>query len=115
LSYTTFAYSNLKIDKAEISNSDDLKVTVDVKNTGKVSGKVSVLLYLSDKVASITPEVKALKRFEKINLTSGESKTVSFTLNQKDLQFVNNDLKWISEKGAFKIQIEGLTQEFILK
>ncbi|HEU4791793.1 MAG TPA: glycoside hydrolase family 3 C-terminal domain-containing protein, partial [Flavobacterium sp.] len=115
LSYTTFAYSNLKIDKAEISNSDDLKVTVDVKNTGKVSGKVSVLLYLSDKVASITPEVKALKRFEKINLAPGESKTVSFILNQKDLQFVNNDLKWISEKGTFKIQIEGLTQEFILR
>lgn len=115
LSYTTFAYSNLKIDKPEVSNSDDLKVTVEVKNTGKVSGKVSVLLYLSDKVASITPEVKALKRFEKINLASGESKTVSFTLNQKDLQFVNNDLKWISEKGTFKIQIEGLTQEFTLK
>jgi beta-glucosidase len=115
LSYTTFEYSNLKIDKTEISNSDDLKVTVDVKNTGKVRGKVSVLLYLSDKVASITPEVKALKRFEKINLASGESKTVSFILNQKDLQFVNNDLKWISENGTFKIQIEGLTQEFILK
>ncbi|PZX92381.1 beta-glucosidase [Flavobacterium aquariorum] len=115
LSYTTFAYSNLKIDKPEVSNSDDLKVSVEVKNTGKVSGKVSVLLYLSDKVASITPEVKALKRFEKINLASGESKTVSFTLNQKDLQFVNNDLKWISEKGTFKIQIEGLTQEFTLK
>jgi beta-glucosidase len=115
LSYTAFAYSNLKIDKTEITNSDDLQVTVDVKNTGKVSGKVSVLLYLSDKVASITPEVKALKRFEKINLAPGESKTVTFTLNQKDLQFVNNDLKWISEKGTFKIQIDELTQEFLLK
>jgi beta-glucosidase len=115
LSYTTFAYSNLKIDKTEISNSDDLKVTVDVKNTGKISGKVSILLYLSDKVASITPEVKALKRFEKINLAPNESTTVSFTLNQKDLQFVNNDLKWISEKGTFKIQIDALTQDFILK
>jgi len=115
LSYTTFAYSNLKMDKPEISNSDDLKVTVDVKNTGKVSGKVSVLLYLSDKVASITPEVKALKRFEKINLAPGESKIVTFTLNQKDLQFVNNDLNWISERGTFEIQIEALTQEFILK
>jgi beta-glucosidase len=115
LSYTTFAYSNLKIDKTEISNSDDLTVTVDVKNTGKVNGKVSVLLYLSDKVASITPEVKALKRFEKISLTPNESKTITFTLNQKDLQFVNNDLKWISEKGTFKIQIEALTQEFLLK
>ncbi|MBC7845984.1 MAG: glycoside hydrolase family 3 C-terminal domain-containing protein [Flavobacterium sp.] len=115
LSYTTFAYSNLKIDKSEINNSDSLTITVDVKNTGKMSGKEAVLLYLSDKVASITPEVKALKRFEKINLAPGESKTVTFTLNQKDLQFVNNDLKWISEKGAFKIQIANLTQEFLLK
>ena len=115
LSYTTFTYSNLKTDKTEISNSEDLKVTVEVKNTGKLGGKVSVLLYLSDKVASITPEVKTLKRFEKISLAPNESKTVSFTLNQNDLQFVNNELKWISEKGTFKIQIEGLEQDFILK
>jgi beta-glucosidase len=115
LSYTTFTYSNLKISKSEISNTDSLTVTVDVKNTGKMTGKEAVLLYLSDKVASITPEVKSLKRFEKINLSAGESKTVTFTLNQKDLQFVNNDLKWISEKGTFKIQIANLTQEFLLK
>ena len=63
------------------------------------------LLYLSDLYASITPEVKALKRFEKIVLAPNETKTVQFTLNQKDLQFVNNDLKWISEKGTFTIQI----------
>lgn len=115
LSYTTFTYSNLKIDKSEINNTDTLTVTVDVKNTAKMSGKESVLLYLSDNYASITPEVKALKRFEKISLEPNESKTVTFTLNQKDLQFVNNDLKWISEKGTFKIQISNLTQEFLLK
>lgn len=115
LSYTTFTYSNLKMDKSEINNTDSLTITVDVKNTGKITGKEVVLLYLSDKVASITPEVKALKRFEKINLAAGESKTLTFTLNQKDLQFVNNDLKWISEKGTFKIQIADLTKEFILK
>jgi beta-glucosidase len=80
-----------------------------------MTGKEVVLLYLSDKVASITPEVKVLKRFEKINLAPGESKTVTFTLNQKDLQFVNNDLKWISEKGTFNIQIANLTKEFLLK
>jgi beta-glucosidase len=114
LSYTTFEYSNLNIDKTQISVTDDLKVTVDIKNTGKTNGKTSVLLYLSDKVASITPEVKALKRFEKINLAPGESKTVTFTLNQKDLQFVNNDLKWISEKGTFKIQVDTLIKEFVL-
>lgn len=115
LSYTTFTYSNLKIDKSEITNTDDLTVTVDVKNTGKVVGKEAVLLYLSDKVASITPEVKVLKRFQKITLEPNESKTVTFKLNQKDLQFVNNELKWISEKGTFKIQIDNLIKEFLLK
>jgi beta-glucosidase len=114
LSYTTFEYSNLNIDKAQLNTTDDLKVTINIKNTGKTNGKTSVLLYLSDKVASITPEVKALKRFEKINLAPGESKTVTFTLNQKDLQFVNNDLKWISEKGTFQIQVDTLTKEFVL-
>jgi len=114
LSYTTFEYSNLNIDKTQLNTTDDLKVTVDIKNTGKTNGKTSILLYLSDKVASITPEVKALKRFVKINLAPGESKTVTFTLNQKDLQFINNDLKWISEKGTFKIQVDTLIKEFVL-
>lgn len=115
LSYTTFGYSNLKIDKTEINNTDTLTVSIDITNTGKVSGKESVLLYLSDIYASITPEVKVLKRFEKISLNPNESKTLTFVLNQKDLQFVNNDLKWISEKGAFKIQISNLTKAFLLK
>lgn len=115
LSYTTFSYSNLNIDKNEINNTDTLTVSVDVTNTGKVIGKEAVLLYLSDNYASITPEVKALKRFEKISLSPNESKTITFVLNQKDLQFVNNDLKWISEKGTFKVQISNLTKEFLLK
>jgi beta-glucosidase len=115
LSYTTFAYSDLKISKPAITNTEDLTVTVTIQNTGKVAGKEAVLLYLSDNYASITPEVKALKRFQKISLAPNESKTITFTLNQKDLQFVNNDLKWISEKGTFKIQIGNLTQEFLLK
>jgi beta-glucosidase len=115
LSYTTFAYSDLKISKPAITNTEDLMVTVTIQNTGKVAGKEAVLLYLSDNYASITPEVKALKRFQKISLAPNESKTITFTLNQKDLQFVNNDLKWISEKGTFKIQIGNLTQEFLLK
>lgn len=115
LSYTTFAYSNLNIDKSEISNTDKITVTVDVKNTGKTAGKEAVLLYLSDKVASITPEVKALKRFAKISLAPNESKTMTFVLNQKDLQFVGNDLKWIAENGTFKVQIATLTKEFVLK
>lgn len=115
LSYTTFAYSNLKIDKSEITDTDSITVTVDLKNTGKIAGKETVLLYLSDKVASITPEVKALKRFTKISLAPNESKTITFVLNQRDLQFVNNDLKWVSEKGSFKVQIATLSKEFLLK
>lgn len=115
LSYTTFEYSNLTIDKTTINNSDSLTVTIDVKNTGQLAGKEAVLLYLSDKVASITPEVKALKRFTKISLAPNESKTVTFTLNQKDLQFVGDDLKWIAENGTFNIQIGPLTKDFILK
>jgi beta-glucosidase len=115
LSYTTFAYSNLKIDKTTVTDSEDITVSVTVTNTGKVAGKESVLLYLSDVYASITPEVKALKRFQKISLEPNESKTLTFTLHPKDLQFVNNDLKWISEKGTFKIQIGNQIQEFLLQ
>ena len=115
LSYTTFTYSDLKINKSEINTNENLTITVEVKNTGKVEGKEAVLLYLSDEYASITPEVKALKRFEKINLEPNEAKIVTFTLNLKDLQFVNDDLKWIAEKGTFKIQIANLKQEFQLK
>ena len=115
MSYTTFTYSNLKINKSEINTNENVTITVEVKNTGKVEGKEAILLYLSDEYASITPEVKALKRFEKISLQPNESKTVTFTLNLKDLQFVNNDLKWIAEKGTFKIQISNLTTSFVLK
>jgi len=70
---------------------------------------------LSDNFASITPEFKSLKRFEKINLEPSETKTVKFTLNQKDLQFVNEDLKWISEKGTFTVQISDQKKDFYLK
>lgn len=115
LSYTTFTYSNLKIDKPEINSNDEINVSVEVTNSGKKAGKESVLLYLSDNFASITPEFKALKRFDKISLEPNETKTVKFTLNQKDLQFVNEDLKWISEKGTFTIQISNLKKDFTLK
>ena len=115
LSYTTFKYSNLKIDKNEINNTDEINVSVDVTNSGKKAGKEAVLLYLSDNFASITPDFKALKRFGKISLEPNETKTVKFILNQKDLQFVNEDLKWISEKGTFTIQVSDLKKDFSLK
>ncbi|MFZ0596563.1 MAG: glycoside hydrolase family 3 C-terminal domain-containing protein, partial [Flavobacterium sp.] len=115
LSYTTFSYSNLKIDKTEINNTDEINVSVDVTNSGKRAGKESVLLYLSDNFASITPEFKSLKRFQKISLEPNETKTIKFTLNQKDLQFVNEDLKWIAEKGTFTIQIANQKKDFLLR
>jgi beta-glucosidase len=115
LSYTTFKYSNLKVDKTEVSNSEDVNVSVMVTNSGNKAGKETVLLYLSDNFATITPEFKSLKRFQKISLAPNESKTVTFTLNQKDLQFVDNDLKWVSEKGVFTIRIADLKQDFLLK
>ncbi|PJJ10767.1 beta-glucosidase [Flavobacterium sp. 1] len=115
LSYTTFNYSNLKIDKTEISSSDEVNVSVTVTNVGDKAGKETVLLYLTDNYASITPEFKSLKRFQKISLAPNESKTVTFTLNQKDLQFVDNDLKWVSEKGTFTVRIADLNQDFLLK
>lgn len=115
LSYTAFKYSDLKIDKTEISNSDDVNVSVTVTNSGSKAGKETVLLYLSDNYATITPEFKSLKRFQKISLAPNESKTVTFTLNQKDLQFVDNDLKWVSEKGTFTVRIADLNQDFLLK
>lgn len=115
LSYTTFKYSNIKIDKKEISSSDEITVSVNITNSGSKEGKESVLLYLSDNVASITPEFKSLKRFEKVNLAPSETKTITFTLTPQDLKFVNNDLKWISEKGTYTIQIGDQKVDFLLQ
>lgn len=115
LSYTNFKYGNLKINKKEFSTSDEITVTVEVTNSGSKQGKEAVLLYLSDNVASITPEFKSLKRFEKIALAPGETKKVAFTLQQQDLKFVDNDLKWISEKGVFTIQVGDQKADFVLQ
>jgi beta-glucosidase len=105
LSYTTFAYSNLKSDKVKFSNKEEVKFEVTVKNTGNRTGKETVLLYTSDKYASITPDVKRLRRFEKITLNPDESKTVTFTLSAQDLAFVNSGNQWITEPGEFEILV----------
>jgi beta-glucosidase len=112
LSYTTFAYSDLKINKTTFGPDENATVNVTVKNTGNKEGKEVVQLYTSDLVASITPDVKRLRRFEKVNLKPGESKTITFTLPLKELAFVNNDNKKILEAGDFKIQVENLTTTF---
>lgn len=112
LSYTTFAYSDLKINKTTLGPDETATIQVTVKNTGNKEGKEVVQLFTSQLVASITPDVKRLRRFEKIDLKPGESKTVTFTLPMKDLAFVNTDNKKLLEAGNFKIEIENLTSNF---
>lgn len=104
LSYTTFEYSNLKVNKPNFNANDELTFTVDVKNTGNRVGKESVLLFSSDLVASLTPDNRRLRAFEKVELQPGETKTVTLKLKGSDLAFVGYDGKWILEKGDFRIQ-----------
>jgi len=103
LSYTTFTYSNLKSDKIKFNKNEELKIEVTVKNSGNKKGKETVLLFSSDKYASVTPDVKRLRRFEKLSLNPGESKTVTFRLTAQDLAFVNPKNEWITEAGDFEI------------
>ena len=110
LSYTTFEYANLKVDKTSFNADDILTVSVDVKNTGSRAGKEAVLLYSSDLVASIVPDNKRLRDFTKIELAPGETKTVTFKLPAKDLAFVNAEGKWALEEGEFVLKIGKLTQ-----
>ncbi|MDR0543186.1 MAG: glycoside hydrolase family 3 C-terminal domain-containing protein, partial [Dysgonamonadaceae bacterium] len=104
LSYTAFEYSNLKADKLIFGANDELTFTVDVKNTGTVKGKESVLLFGSDLVATLTPDNRRLRAFDKIELQPGETKTVSLKLKGSDLAFVGQDGKWVLEAGDFRMQ-----------
>lgn len=112
LSYTTFSYNNLHISKPELKDNETLTVTVDVKNTGQVEGKESVLLYTSQQYASIAPDTKRLRAYDKISLKPGETKTVSFKITPKDLAFVNDISKTVTEAGEFKIMVGDQTQSF---
>ncbi len=105
MSYTTFEYSNIAIDKTEFTPTDDLKVSVSVKNTGSMEGKEAVIFYSSDLVASVTPDVLRVRGFDKISLKPGESKTVEFTIPASDLAFVGKDGKWTIEKGEFEFTL----------
>ena len=109
LSYTTYEYSNLKVDKVSFTADDILTVTVDVKNTGSRAGKEAVLLYSSDLVASVVPDNKRLRDFTKIALEPGELKTVTFQLPAKNLAFVGADGRWILEEGDFLLKVGRLT------
>lgn len=110
MSYTTFKYSNLQVDRTAFTAGDALKVTVDVKNTGSRVGKEAVLLYTSDLIASLVPDNKRLREFTKVELQPGETKTVSFTLPAKSMAFVGEDGKWTLEEGDFTIRVGRLTK-----
>ena len=105
LSYTTFTYSNLKVDKTDFGPADVLNISVDVKNDGPRAGKEAVLMFSRDMVASIVPESRRLRAFTKIELQPGETKTVTFQLPATDLAFVGNDDQRHLEPGEFLIQI----------
>ena len=111
LSYTTFEYSNLHVDREQFTADDMLTVSVDVKNTGSRAGKEAVLLYSSDLVASIVPDNKRLRDFTKVDLQPGEQKTVTFQLPAKSLAFVGADGRWTLEEGDFLLKVGKLSQK----
>ena len=114
LSYTQFEYRDLKLDKETIKPGETLTVQVSVKNTGGRKGREVVQLYLSDLVRSVTPPVRQLKRFRKIELKPGETKTVTFYLNTKDMEFIGIDNRPTVEAGEFRITVGGLEKSFRL-
>ena len=107
LSYTTFEYSNLKINKKSFPKGEKIEVSVDLKNTGKVTGKEVAQLYLQDEFASVVRPVKELKGFEMIELKAGETKTITFTLTDAELGFYNNQNEFVVEPGSFKVMVGG--------
>lgn len=115
LSYTSFAYSNLKLSSDSMAMNGEMRVSVDVKNTGSRSGKETVILYLRDEVASLSPAGKRVKRFAKISLDPGKSRTLTFKLGRDDLSFIGIDNRPVAEPGDFTVMVGGLSGKFTLK
>ncbi len=115
LSYTTFKYSNLKLDKAEIALNDTIKVSLEVTNSGKYSGEEVVQLYIKDNVAQPVRPILELKDFQKIKLNPGETKKLVFYIQKEKLSFYNDDLKWITQPGDFEIMIGSASDDIRLK
>jgi beta-glucosidase len=115
LSYTTFAYSDLRLGQKTINGSADLSVSVTVTNSGRRAGKEVVQLYVSDLVASLSPAGKRLKRFAKVYLEPGQSRTLTFQLHHDDLSFIGADNKPVVEPGEFEVRVGGLKERFELK
>jgi len=105
LSYTTFDYSNLALNKTQMAMNDKIEVSFTLKNTGKFDGEEVVQLYLQDKFASVARPVKELKDFQKLMLKAGESTTIKFTIDKEKLSFYNQKLQWGAEAGDFKLMI----------
>ncbi|MBP5338686.1 MAG: glycoside hydrolase family 3 C-terminal domain-containing protein [Prevotella sp.] len=112
-SYTTFEYTNLKVDKEQFTKDDVLNISVDITNTGQRSGKESVLLYSSDLIASMVPDGRRLRQFQKIELQPGEKQTVTFQLPARNLAFVGYDGRWTIEQGEFILTVGGLTTKIV--
>ena len=113
LSYTKFSYSAITIDNGNISTAQPVHIKITVTNTGNYDGEETVQLYIRDMVASVTQPVKELKKFQKVYLKKGESRDVGFTLSINDLKFVNSDLKWVYEPGAFKVFVGGNSRDVV--
>lgn len=112
LSYTKFKYTNLRLDKTVFKDNEDINISIDVTNTGEKDGKETVLMYISDLYASIAPDTKRLRAYSKIDLKPGETKTVNFKITVKDIAFINDMSKSVTEPGEFKIQIGDQTANF---
>ncbi|MFH0729817.1 MAG: glycoside hydrolase family 3 N-terminal domain-containing protein [Pseudomonadota bacterium] len=115
LSYTTFAYTNLALEKTELSSSDVLNISVEITNTGSRPGREIVQLYVSDLFASVAPPVKRLRGFQKISLSPGEKQKANFQLPVSNLSFIDRDNRWILEPGEFEVSLGGLDQRFFLR
>lgn len=111
LSYTTFEYANLRVNKTHFTKDDMLTVSVDVTNKGSMAGKESILLYSSDLIASMTPDGRRLRQFDKISLNPGETRTVTLQLPASDLAFVGYDGRWRLEEGDFLLTVGSLSTQ----
>lgn len=120
LSYTTFSYDNLKLSSETINKGEELRVSVEVSNTGDVAGKEVVQLYIRDLVGTVTRPVRELKDFKKFELAAGETKTVEFIIDEEDLSFYHQDMSFYAEPGEFRVFVGtssdgGLESKFELK
>ena len=115
LSYTTFQYDDLKLDRKKMKSSEKIEVSLNITNTGRVAGEEVVQLYLRDKVASVVRPVKELKDFQKIKLNVGETKTIRFIIDKEKLSFYNQKLEWVAESGDFELMIGSSSADIRLK